>query len=385
MSSADLMARICSACSGDGLQLSYVDDCYLLVGPGQIVAETVTALAPFVRPGPATAVPDVALCVLSEPPPAELCAKAEVEGERIVIDASLYPSATKGWRLDLDSYRVVLIEKTGSLCVFAPGERLVGLLNSDLDRLAEDAQRLLKSLIMLHCERRGMLVLHASGISLDGRCFLFAGHSRSGKTTTLLGALDRFEVDMLSCDTSVIWTSGSGLRVRGWPSSFSVSVGTMFDFETLLDHLEPEVRSLAYDEVWSIHPKRVLETSALAASAGWQIQPEGKLDGIVALAFAPDGQVGLEPLGGPSLGDFVGSVTLGSRDVLYPDWHGFWSLVIPIAKASVDLCAAVEAEDMKAYSMRWAPAPETLLRRIPTLDRVHRHTLACRAQGWQGS
>ncbi len=381
MSAAELGERLAAARAAGGERLSYVDDSYLLVGPRSIVAETTAAVAPFVCRAETAGAADATLCAIPEPPPAELRARVEAEGERIVVDASLYPSASEGRRLDLGSQRLVLIEKTGSLCALAPGERLAGIFNGDPDRLAGDALRLLKSLVTLHCEARGMLVLHASGVVLDGRCFLFAGDSRNGKTTTLLGALDRFDVDMLSCDTSVVWAGPEGLSVRGWPSNFSVSIGTMLDFESLLDHLEPQMRRLGYAEAWDIHPKHVLETSAVAAGAGWRIEPQARLDGVVALSFAPGGEVGLEPLGGAALGEFLAGVTLGSRDALYPDWHGFWPRALPATEPPLDLGAAVAAGQVEAWSMRWAPAPETLLRRIPALDRVHRHTVACRERG----
>jgi hypothetical protein len=225
-----------------------------------------------------------------------------------------------------------------------------------------------------------MAMLHASGVVTSGGCVLFAGDSRNGKTTTLLESMAGFEVAMLSCDTTIVAGVDSALRARGWPSSFSVSIGTMHDYADLHPHLEPEMRELGYAEAWGIHPKHVLDTHAVSTAASWELCPEAELRAIVALELSTEGKgVGISPLSDKGLNEFLGGVMLGSADPLYPDWHRFWEHASGIrCRPLVDLGEWVRRGRLEAYSMRWAPHPQALLRRIPVLDDVHRHTLSVR-------
>lgn len=383
MSVGELVGR-CRRVAAEGEEvLGYFDGVYGLAGPPAMRERISERIAPFISDGAAsvgaTCAPDVTISGVAAPAPLELCDRVRSEGERIEIDASLYPSATAGFRLAADDGILVLVEKTGSLCVLRPDERIAGVFNPTAENLELDLTRLAKSLVSLHCEARGMAMLHASGVVTSGGCVLFAGDSRNGKTTTLLESMAGFDLALLSCDTSIVSETGSGLRARGWPSNFSVSIGTMLDFPDLHPHLDPSMRELGYAEAWGIHPKHVLDTHAVSAAAGWETRPEADLEVIVALELSTEGNgVGIAPCSGEQLDEFLAGVTLGSADPLYPDWHRYWQHAAVDRRPVVDLGEWVRRGRLKAYSMRWAPPPQTLLRRIPILDDVHRHTLSVR-------
>lgn len=382
MTVANLLA-CCERVAASGRDvLSYVDDAYAIAGPATLREKVVAAFDPFATPAPAGATPVVQVCAVPEAAPAGLLDWIEAGGERIDIDASLYPTATDGWSKWVDGTRLVVTRKTRTLFALAPGSRLAGVFNPDPIALEVDTMRLAKSLIALHCEARGMRLLHASGIEFGGCAVLFAGDSRNGKTTMLLEAMAGFEAGMLSCDTSVVYEAANGLRVRGWPSNFSVSVGTMLDFSDLLTHLTPAMRKLDYRGAWDIHPKHVLLAAGVAAEASWRVRPGGRLMAIVALTLSTEGGTGLTPLSGAELDEFLPGVTLGSADPLYPDWHGFWEHAQPPdARPVLQLGEQVRKGDLEAYAMRWAPPPQALLRRIPMLDRIHRNTIAVARAG----
>lgn len=365
--------------------LSYVDDAYAIAGPSALREKIVAAFDPFATPAPAGTCPVVQVCAVPEAAPADLLDLVETGGERIDIDVSLYPTATDGWSVWIGETRLVVTRKARTLFVLAPGSRLAGVFNADPVSLEVDTMRLVKSLIALHCEARGMRLLHASGIEFAGCSVLFAGDSRNGKTTMLLEAMASFEAGMLSCDTSIVYEAANGLQVRGWPSNFSVSIGTMLDFSDLLAHLTPPMRKLGYREAWDIHPKQVLLAADVAEGANWRIQPEGRLAAIVTLTLNPEGEIGLTPLSGAELDEFLAGVTLGSADPLYPDWHGFWGKAPPPdARPVLRLGERVREGELEAYAMQWAPPPQTLLRRIPMLDRIHRNTIAVARTGGEG-
>lgn len=88
-----------------------------------------------------------------------------------------------------------------------------GIINPILHRLDQ-------LLVMYILAEKGGILLHAAGVVLDGRAWLFAGRSGAGKTTLarLFAAAPGIgEQDLLSDDRMVIREEGNGLLAYGTP------------------------------------------------------------------------------------------------------------------------------------------------------------------------
>ncbi|WP_416959406.1 hypothetical protein [Streptomyces sp. Agncl-13] len=292
-------------------------------------------------------------------------------GTELVIDASLYPTNTRGRRIDLaDGRHAVLIDKTATVCLVSPRERLVRVYQPDEGLLRLDSDRLIKGLATSLAEADEELVVHASAVvTPSGQAVLFPGDSRNGKTTILLHTLARFDVAMLSCDTSFLRWDGDQLWATGWPSNFSLSTGTLHDFDFLHALMTPQQRELTYTQAWGIYPKEVLDTREVIARAGASVVTRAPVSSVVFLNFAPEEPTGIRPLSDPKkVRSWIEQVCLGSRDPLYPNWHGYQQVSEEQVERSVERFSQLIADRLPVHQLDWAPGPDQLLRHVEQLD-----------------
>lgn len=359
-------------------QISYFSDFNPLEinAPDFIIKDIENKLSPFINiQDPTRYQSEVSIQSFQEEPEQNFIDKA-AQGKDIVIDASLYKelsSAGKRYDINQDEY-IISIKATGSLFLFNRKKKTIKIFNSNLEALSKDTLRLIKSLISLQCELSGAIMMHASCIVVgNNESVLFLGDSRNGKTTILLEALTKFEGTMLSCDTSLIEIRDNDVRVRGWPSNFSVSFGTMHDFKDLSGFLTSEKAALSYTNAWKIYDKHVLDTKKVIKTLNTEITPEASLKTLVFLNFDPGAETGISQLQARNkISAWIKKVYLGSLDELYPNWHKFWE--ISASKIEVNIESFVDltiAKNIEVYEMNWAPAPESLLRKVNTLEPYH--------------
>jgi hypothetical protein len=349
------------------LGLGYLDEHFALRGPGEIVTRVAERVDPFIgAEAPQLGATEIRAVLAYG---GALLSRALAEGDDVVVDASLYDSNSRGRRLDVEKGWVIAIERTGTLCAFLPNDGVVMVVQPDAATLEAELLRTLKALVLAGCERHGCIVVHASGVVTSAGATLFCGDSRNGKTTILLEALTGFETTMLSCDTCVLRVGASGVVARGWPSNFSVSIGTIHDFPALHVLAQPAHQKLTYAEAWAIHPKHVLDTGDVVREMGVNLVPEAHVSAVVGLRFAPAEPTGLRAIDDASVRAVLDGVCLGSRDPLYPNWPGFVELDQDALDRNVAaITDALFAGGVDAYAMTWAPAPTALLRGVATLE-----------------
>jgi len=371
----NIIAEVTGARAGDvQAWFSYSGDLFAVRANSSSVIERLAAeLSPFiVTTNPRSDLPLVTLTAIQESGNENLIRLLSQKGSEITVDASLYTDlSSRGRRLDFRDDYAILVEKTRTLHVFEPKERRITLFNPAESRLQCDLGRLLKSLISLHSEQRGHIMIHASGVVLaDHIGVLFLGDSRNGKTTILLEVLSRFDADMLTCDTSILRVEDDHVVARGWPSNFSVFLGTMLDYPGLYPLFPEDKRHLTYNQAWDVFDKHVLESHKVAASLSTRIQSEQTVGAFVCLNFAPEAPTGLSLLEDRStIGDWLQRVYLGSQDKAYPNWHGFWTIDDETISYNIEnFVDHLANHGTPVYLLNWAPGPEQLLRKIPLLD-----------------
>lgn len=306
-------------------------------------------------------------------PAAESQVQKAKKGDEVIIDASLYKeSSSNGRRYDLNEFEyLILVEKTNSLFDFNKKNKSIKVYNSDKEALSKDTIRLIKSLISLQCEANNAVMLHASGIVVGEKdAVLLLGDSRNGKTTILLEALTKFEGSMLSCDTSIIHKKDDKVIARGWPSNFSVSFGTMHDYEVLYKFLTGDKASLSYTQAWDIYDKHVLDAKEVVKSMATEFNPEAIVKTLIFLNFNPAAKTGIRQLlNKDEVAGWIKKVYLGSIDHLYPNWHKY--IEISVQQIERNISSFVDSlydNTIDVYEMNWAPSPESLLRRVSTLE-----------------
>ena len=106
-------------------------------------------------------------------------------------------------------------------------------------------------------KHRGLYMVHAAGLGLDGKGILIAGASGAGKTTLTL-ALLRAGFDLLGDDTTFLTNRSDGLQALAFPDEIDVTAETVGLF--------PELQDLAQEPLangrrkWSIAPSAIYDS-----------------------------------------------------------------------------------------------------------------------------
>jgi hypothetical protein len=380
----ELLATLATVPAPENMStLCYSDvNCNVYSGDVSVLKKVVASLDPFIQGiDKSVSSPAFSIQLLQSVAPDLLCNALKAATEEFDVDTSLYADlCSKGRRVGAENVYAIWIVTTDSVCIFDRINATVIVFNSHATQLELDGKRILKSLIALSMENAGRLVVHASGLHSDSGCTLLAGDSRNGKTTLLLEGLTNFNTDMLSCDTCVLDMSTTEPWARGWPSNFSLSLGTLFDYASLQDFVPSDDRGKTYTQAWDIYPKRVLDTPQVVQAMECQIIPQACLASIIFVRFAPAGPVGMRPLSDANeIRAWLTAVCLGSRDPLYPNWHGLLKINDDKIETNLTLAArALSIGRTPVWEMCWAPGPETLLRRVASLESVSRKKICGR-------
>jgi len=86
--------------------------------------------------------------------------------------------------------------------------------------------------------KRGAIILHASGVVVDGQAIAIVGPKGAGKSTILLKLIDRLNLSFLSGDKLFLFPNDHQLHVRGWPDYPHLGLGTIRQFPQLIRRLE---------------------------------------------------------------------------------------------------------------------------------------------------
>lgn len=360
-----------------------------LIAPPEVVEAVQASMAPFFdfRPGSGTE-PFEALIVGLTSHGAPDDPARRPEPERVQVDTSYYAHLrSEGERWEDDESILVHIDLHDTwVHIDKKGARLE-VRQPHPAYLAVEIERLIKSLTTIFAERAGAIQCHAAGVTgrddPEPAAILLLGDMWQGKTTVLLEMLNHFKVDQLSCDTVMIFPrAAGGDLVRGWPSPFSVSHGTMSDHEALTGSIPGGRQSLSYDQLWKEGRKSVFRSADIVELFGAGLRPGcRKIAATILLRFRWDEPVGIRAVESvEDLRAVLKDVYLGSRDPIYHNWHR-WSFTSEDAiENNIAAIAAELLEDSPVHQITWAPSVVSLLRRIDPVAPLHRHA-SLAAQG----
>lgn len=110
---------------------------------------------------------------------------------------------------------------------------------------------LIRDLVIKHEEQNGVIVVHASCAYKNGQALLITGPKGSGKTTTIMELVHRFDYQLMSGDKAFLFEQAGRLMVSGWPDYPHIGLGTLTKYPALA--LKANVRENTGDlhDLWS--------------------------------------------------------------------------------------------------------------------------------------
>jgi HprK-related kinase B len=188
---------------------------------------------------------------------------------------------------EIDGGRLILKRATGVVMGLGAGHAFaIGDLRANLNQAINLVNACYAKLVL----GRGHVLLHAAGVSLDGRAVVLAGPPGAGKSSAALHLVDggfRF----LSNDRVLSRAEGGRVQALGYPKQPRVNPGTLLGHPRLSALLKPEERATlgAMDPaaLWALESKRDVDLDAIYGPGTVALQAE--MQALVLLRWRRDG------------------------------------------------------------------------------------------------
>ena len=160
--------------------------------------------------------------------------------------------------------------------------------------------RIIREIMTRAMEKKGFFLFHASVVEKDGKAVLFSGESGAGKTSILLGLLDK-GYHFLSDDRVLIGVENRKVKAIAWPGPIGITLATTMQFEPLIEIYadlgsltfpQHRIHSLALDKLEENEIDRVdLSVEELVTSFQTKFVREAELEQIFLLDDYPPDQL----------------------------------------------------------------------------------------------
>jgi HprK-related kinase B len=189
---------------------------------------------------------------------------------------------------DVPHGRLILKRSTGVVMGLWPGHACaVGDLRANLNQ----GINLINACYAKAILRRGHLLLHASGVSWNGRAAVLAGPPGAGKSTAALHLVEE-GFRFLSNDRVLAKPRRGGVEALGYPKKPRVNPGTLLHHPRLSALLDPDAHArlsaLAPAALWELERKRDVDLEAFYGPDAVELCAE--MQALVLLKWHRDGQ-----------------------------------------------------------------------------------------------
>jgi|GEM_PF-4848877 len=106
--------------------------------------------------------------------------------------------------------------------------------------------RIIREMMTRALERKGFFLFHASAVEKDGKAILFCGEAGAGKTTMMLGLLDK-GYHFLANDRVLIGVENRKVKAITWPKAIGITLATTMHFDPLIE-IYADLGSLAFPQ-----------------------------------------------------------------------------------------------------------------------------------------
>jgi hypothetical protein len=166
-------------------------------------------------------------------------------------------------------------------------------------------------------QRTSGVMVHASGIVVQGRALLFCGDVLAGKTTLMSEAVLRHAAVPLANDRILLTPDAvNGVNANSWPSYASYCEGTLLRYPT---QSWPDALADTFDK----NRKRIYPMGWFADAAGQRYARSAPLGALVFPKLAlDDSPIGIRRLTTEECLGRLKSLVFGHPDPAFRPWHG---------------------------------------------------------------
>jgi hypothetical protein len=196
-----------------------------------------------------------------------------------IVDDSKGFLAMKGQSVNFGSFPCIKLNPMNVLVTVNNKQHEIVIEGNTEDRLKTPVLRVIEDFTLIEVEKRGGIVLHASGIVVDSNAVIAVGNKGAGKSSLLCTSLDEFECDKISNDNIVLVLVNNEIIVRGWPSFAKLAMGTIASSRILAPYFPKEKLSLleSTNALWNEYEKVIFYPSQICEIFGSSIVPEARL------------------------------------------------------------------------------------------------------------
>lgn len=192
---------------------------------------------------------------------------------------------------------IIVDKKKKMILCFNQTLRKIYFVSDGSQQLAQkDVVKTIREMITWEMEKRGYFLFHAAAVEKDGKSILFSGESGVGKTTIMLGLLEK-GYHFLSNDRVLIGVEGRKVKTIAWPNEIGITLATTMQFEALigiyadlgsLDFPQNRIHSLALDKLEENEIDRVdLSTEELVSNFESKFVRDAELEQIFLIDDFP--------------------------------------------------------------------------------------------------
>lgn len=291
-----------------------------------------------------------------------------VSAEQITVDGSKGFLHLEGlrWRQDDDMW--VWLQPSGAVIHIKKKTNRVQVHAQSNTDLRLVLLRLVEDITSNAIQNNGALILHGAAVVVNGLAVMALGNKGAGKTSFLCEALERFYSTKLANDNVCVFVEQKGITLRGWPSFFKASLGTVISYGALVGYT-PKGALLDDDgAVWHTYEKIALYPTEAAEAFSTEITAEAKLGQILLPRFSTEYGVDISQMDPSVMREELAMYLQGIHNPNHPEWLELnpvesWQ-VTETMNRFVD---ALSRFAIPLMTLRWGPSLHDQLRRLPLM------------------
>lgn len=259
--------------------------------------------------------------------------------------------------------------RSGNFYIVDSSTRTVFYVGENISSWGGEVHQLIRDMITRDVEKKGVIMVHAGAVVIDGTCLGIGGEKGKGKTTLIASLLLEKNAGYLSNDRTCMLDSGGCIKVYGWPTTCNIAVGTLAHFEKLRQYL-PDVKYLDVDlqQLWYSGEKLHLTPQEILAVFDVKFVRQTRLNMFIFPELHPFvKKVKVRQLNKNEVIGLLANSTFTPHDPGHPDWLNLRRVEEKTLIRNAQSLIKSIAEHIECYELKGGPNTRQIVNKITEL------------------